>query len=141
MGKQEDNKTYEKMTPEEKEKLANEHKEKHRQWLHFIIKDKQQSLSEYQGKPKQCRILANEIKHYEKELSILQRFTQPVGEEEDMCDEAKELYGKIINKQIAIVANKKDTAYCDQKRAEIRALEKRINELEGKTINIDDVPF
>lgn len=134
-------KTLDKMTPEEKAKIEKENKQHYMQWLNFIIKDKHQSLSEFQGKPRQCRILANEIKHYEKELSIAQGFTQPVGEEEDLCDEAKELYGKIIYKQIAIVANKKDTAYCDQKRAEIRALEKRINELEGKTINIDDVPF
>jgi cob(I)alamin adenosyltransferase len=144
MLKDQQQKTFDKMTPEEKEQLAKEHLEKHKQWLFFIIKDKYQSLSEYQGKPKQCRILANEIKHYEKELSILQGFTQKPSEFEDMSPKMLALHDKLINKNIVLIACKKDQAYCDYIRAEIRVIERQIKALEVEengTTPEDPIPF
>lgn len=137
-------KSFEEMTPEEKVKLAAEHKQKHMEWLHFIIKDKQQSLSEYQGKPRQCRILSNEIKNYEKELSILQGFTQVPSEFDAMSAEMKALYDKLINKQVVLVACKKDVQHCEYVRAEIRVIERQIKDLElqeNPDKPIDDLPF
>jgi len=142
MGKQEESKTYEKMTPEEKAQLAKDHLEKHKEWLSFIIKDKEQSIFEFRGKEKQVRILTSERDHYAEEPKQLTGYTKVVQEFEN--EELKELYGQILNKNIAIIACKKDTVYCDQKRAEIRVLERKIKELEGKSkaeITEDSIPF
>jgi hypothetical protein len=130
VNQKEKTKSWEEMTPEEQAKIKEEHRLAHIQWLHFIIEDKTLSLSEFQGKTKQCQVLAREIRNYRKQLSIAQGFTQEPSEFEGMSPKMLALHDKLINKNIVLIACKKDHSYCDCIRAEVRVIERQIKSLE-----------
>lgn len=137
-------KKYESMTEEEKLQLKERDRMDHIKWLYFIIDDKKLSLAEFAGKEKQTRLLNREIAYYQKALSKAIGFTQENEDDNFGSEELKNLYGQILNKQIVLIACKKDDVYCDQKRAEIRALEKKIKEIEAKEktkIEDEKIPF
>ena len=62
-------------------------------------------------------------------------------EENSQSDEMWFLKSALINKQIVLVACKKDEVYCDNIKAEIRVIEKKIAVLENKQIDDIQIPF
>lgn len=71
--------------------------------------------------------------------------TEFAKEENAQSDEMWQLKSKLINKQIVLIACKKDETYCDGIKAEIRVIERQIQAQEEKEKvtdkQFDDIPF
>ncbi len=132
-------KDYDELTPQEKEQLSAAHKAYYINWLYFIIKDKKQYAQEYTHKPKAQAIYLREAKAYQKELDLLIGFTTEPSKFDNMSPERKALYDQLINKQIVLVACKKDETFCDNIKAEIRVIERQIKELELKESGKEEI--
>ena len=65
--------------------------------------------------------------------------TKEAKEENAQSDEMWILKSNLINKQMVLVACKKDQVYCDGIKAEIRAIENKIAVLENK--QLEETPF
>lgn len=116
-------------------------------WLIWEIEERVRQITDFQkrNKPRAVKILNRELKALQLELDWRQgRIEKPVSKYDLMSKELKELHDKLINKQIVLIACKKDEVYCDGIKAEIRQIEIEISKqerIEGKQEEILDVPF
>jgi len=112
-------------------------------WLIWEIEQKVRDITDYQkrNKPRAVKICNRELKKLQFELDWRQgRTEKPVDKFDNMSPELKDLHDKLYNKQMVLIACKKDEVYCDNIKAEIREIEKKIAVVENKQIEIE-IPF
>lgn len=120
------------ITPQEKEFIDAENRSKYIDWLRFIIKDKHESLLDYQGKVKQCNILNREIKYYQDELDILLGFKTKKSEFDNMPIGLKNLYNELFKKQAFLITCKRDPDLGARVQSEINVIQKAIDKFESE---------
>lgn len=111
-------------------------------WLIWEIEQKVRAITEYQSRNlhRAVKILNRELKELQFELDWRQgRAEKPVNKYDGMEPELKALYDQLINKQLVLVACKKEETFCDNIKAEIRAIENKIAVIENK--QLDATPF